>query len=144
MQPEMRPSHQNIEHLPLEGQGLGFERQANLDNKPETGIDSSPDRLEQISETSAAVADNGLTTTLPMPILNDSSANGSVQSDDNSVLDTPIVASDDDLIEKEWVDKAKKIVSETKDDPYRREEQVNRLQADYLKKRYGRELGVAE
>lgn len=55
----------------------------------------------------------------------------------------PTIAADDDLIEKEWVDKAKKIIAETKDDPYRREQEVSRLQADYLRKRYGKELGVS-
>jgi hypothetical protein len=54
----------------------------------------------------------------------------------------PAIAGDDDLIEKEWVDKAKKIILETKDDPYKREQEVNRLQADYLFKRYGKELGT--
>ncbi len=55
----------------------------------------------------------------------------------------PTIAADDDLIEKEWVDKAKKIIAETKDDPFRREQEVSRLQADYLRKRYGKELGVS-
>ena len=54
----------------------------------------------------------------------------------------PTVANDDDLIEKEWVDKAKKIIAETQDDPYRREQEVNKLQIDYLRKRYGKELGA--
>ncbi len=58
--------------------------------------------------------------------------------------DNPVLANDDDLIEKEWVDKAKKIIAETKDDPYRREQEVNRLQVDYLKKRYGKDLGAAD
>jgi Txe/YoeB family toxin of Txe-Axe toxin-antitoxin module len=58
--------------------------------------------------------------------------------------DLPMVANDDDLIEKEWVDKAKKIIVETKDDPYRREQEVGRLQADYLYKRYGRQLGAPQ
>lgn len=57
------------------------------------------------------------------------------------VTDPPSVANDDDLIEKEWVDKAKKVIADTKDDPYRREQEVSRLQADYLAKRYGRRLG---
>lgn len=57
--------------------------------------------------------------------------------------DNPVVAADDDLIEKEWVDKAKKIIAETRDDPYRREQEVSRLQADYLRKRYGREIGIS-
>jgi len=61
---------------------------------------------------------------------------------DVSSGDTPLVANDDDLIEKEWVDKAKRIIIDTKDDPYRREQEVSRLQADYLRKRYGRELGT--
>lgn len=56
----------------------------------------------------------------------------------------PVLAGDDDLIEKEWVDKAKKIIAETKDDPYAREREVNRLQADYLQKRYGKELGLSD
>ena len=58
--------------------------------------------------------------------------------------DSPAVAADEDLIEKEWVDKAKRIIADTKDDPYRREREVGRLQADYLKKRYGKELGAAD
>ena len=53
----------------------------------------------------------------------------------------PAVAADEDLIEKEWVDRAKQIIESTKNDPYRREQEVNKLQADYLRKRYGRELG---
>lgn len=57
--------------------------------------------------------------------------------------DNPVVAADDDLIEKEWVDKAKKIIAETRDDPYKREREVSRLQADYLQKRYGRDVGVS-
>ena len=57
---------------------------------------------------------------------------------------TPATAADDDLIEKEWVDKAKKIIADTRDDPYRREREVNRLQTDYLMKRYGKELGAAD
>lgn len=57
--------------------------------------------------------------------------------------DTPPTASDDEVIEKEWVDKAKKIISQTKDDPYQQEKQVSKLQADYLKKRYGKDVKIA-
>ncbi|HET7630275.1 MAG TPA: hypothetical protein VFK03_02780 [Candidatus Saccharimonadales bacterium] len=58
--------------------------------------------------------------------------------------DNPLTAGDDDLIEKEWVDKAKQIISETKDDPYAQEKAVNKLQADYLKKRYGRTVKLSD
>ena len=75
---------------------------------------------------------------MPTPVLAD------VPLADFSVAnDTPIVAGDDDLIEKEWVEKAKKIVTETRDNPYGREHAVSQLQKDYLMKRYGRELGEA-
>jgi uncharacterized protein (DUF4415 family) len=50
----------------------------------------------------------------------------------------PAVAADDDLIEKEWVEKAKKVIAETKHDPHLQEQAVSRLQADYLQKRYGK------
>lgn len=60
------------------------------------------------------------------------------------VDDKPLIAGDDDLIEKEWVEKAKHIIASTKDDPYRREREVGQLQVDYLKKRYGRELGSSQ
>lgn len=56
--------------------------------------------------------------------------------------DNPVSAADDDLIEKEWVEKAKKVVAETKHDPYLQGQQVSRLQADYLKKRYGKTVNV--
>lgn len=52
----------------------------------------------------------------------------------------PSVADDVDVIEKEWVDKAKAIVNQTKNDPYRQEEEVEKLQADYLNKRYGKQI----
>ena len=55
--------------------------------------------------------------------------------------DVPTNASDDDLIEKEWVDKAKKIIATTKDDPYTREREISKLQIEYIRRRYGREIG---
>ena len=58
-----------------------------------------------------------------------------------STDDTPLIAGDDDLIEKEWVDKLKRIITLTRDDPYERARVSAQLQADYLKKRYNREMG---
>lgn len=52
-------------------------------------------------------------------------------------LAAPPIAEDVDVIEKEWVDQAEKIVGQTKEDPYAQEEAVEDLQVDYLKKRYG-------
>jgi hypothetical protein len=54
--------------------------------------------------------------------------------------DTPAIADDVDVIEKEWIDKAQDIISKTKTDPYQEEEQIEGLQVDYLKKRYGKDI----
>ena len=55
--------------------------------------------------------------------------------------DAPLTAADDELIEKEWVDKLKKIIALTKGKPYEQAKAIAILQADYLKKRHNRELG---
>lgn len=57
---------------------------------------------------------------------------------------TPPGAEDVDLIEKEWVDAAEKVVEATADDPHKQEEAVELLQVDYLKKRYGKEIKKPE
>ena len=57
---------------------------------------------------------------------------------------TPLEAGDDDLIEKVWVTKAKKIIQDTKGDPYAQEREVSKLQADYVKKRYGKDIKIAD
>ena len=53
---------------------------------------------------------------------------------------TPAVANDIDLIEKEWVDKAKAIVAKTRNDPHAQNSEMNRFKADYMKKRYGKDI----
>ncbi len=59
-----------------------------------------------------------------------------------NAVNVPLVAADDDLIEKEWVDKAKDIIKQTSDDPYARTAQVGELQRSYLQKRYGKVIGA--
>lgn len=51
-----------------------------------------------------------------------------------------MVAEDKDEIEMEWVTKAKKIVEQTKSDPHLQERAVSRLQADYMKKRFNKDI----
>lgn len=65
-------------------------------------------------------------------------------SSDQSTGGNPLVAADEDLIEKEWVDKLNKIIVLTKDDPYERSRVIAQLQADYLKKRYNKILGKSQ
>lgn len=57
---------------------------------------------------------------------------------------SPAVADDKDDIEKEWISKAKRIVEQTKSDPYLQERAVSRLQADYMKKRFNKDIKLSE
>jgi hypothetical protein len=59
-------------------------------------------------------------------------------------LSVPDEAADADLIEKEWVHKAKQIVDQTADDPYLQQAQLSRIKADYMKKRYNKDIKVPE
>ncbi len=105
----------------------------------EAGMGSNAEHYEQKSESGTFAADVSLTTSLPAPVIDNPKVDEVTTTGNN-----PTIAKDDDLIEKDWVNKAKKIVSDTRDDPRRRDEAVNKLQVDYLKKRYGKELGVTE
>ena len=51
---------------------------------------------------------------------------------------SPSVAKDIDLMEDAWVKDLKKMIEETKGDPYAREVRFKEMQIDYLKKRYNR------
>lgn len=56
----------------------------------------------------------------------------------------PTIADDADLIEKEWVEKAKEIVARTRHDPYEQNKEVERMKADYMKKRYNKDIKITE
>lgn len=56
----------------------------------------------------------------------------------------PVIADDTDLIEKEWVEKAKEIVARTRQDPYEQNKEVERMKADYMKKRYNKDIKITE
>jgi hypothetical protein len=56
----------------------------------------------------------------------------------------PAVANDQDVIEKEWVDKADEVVAKTVGNPHAEEEAVEDLQIDYLKKRYNKDVKKSE
>lgn len=141
MEPKL-PAQERGPELPSVSYGQNLER-APLPPNPETAIERVPERFEQRSEAAPAAVSQApvlppvvVPPVVPAPVVDDSAQAASD--------DMPVVANDDDLIEREWVDKAKKIITETKDDPYRREQEVGKLQADYLRKRYGRELGASQ
>ncbi len=138
MKPEVSSTQFSPEQTPVQYEQTG-ERVPVLPS-PETGIETGAERHEQAAEAQAATVDGDLPLVLPLPI---ATVPDDTMPADQITTGSPLVAADEDLIEKEWVDRAKKIIVETKDDPYRREAAVSQLQIDYLKKRYGREPGAA-
>ncbi len=58
--------------------------------------------------------------------------------------DNPIVADDNDLIEKEWVEKAKRIIEQNREDPKKQSKEMTLFKADYMKKRYNKVIKVSE
>ncbi len=136
MEPETSAPQLGPEQAPRE---YGPERV--LPPTPERGLlENGAERVEQIAETAARASDTAAPTTVAVPttVVTDTNTPDPV-----STTTSPVTASDDDLMEKEWVDRAKKIVSDTLDDPYTQENAVVQLQRDYQKKRFGRELGEA-
>lgn len=138
----MEPKHSTPEVAPSSPE-MGAAQPAieQINVNPDTGFeqrgqDSAERGAEQAAYAQASVAAQVAPVALPTPVITPAV-------DDSQSLpadDLPAVAADDDLIEKEWVDKAKQIINSTREDPARREKEVSRLQADYLKKRYGKEL----
>lgn len=90
-----------------------------------------PQSAQQIVQ---AVPQNPLAQSNPMP------QNPSTQ----QLSAMPAIADDADLIEKEWVEKAKEIVERTKHDPYQQNKEVEKVKIEYLKKRYNKDIKLTE
>lgn len=138
MEPEAPVPRLNPEQAPVQ-YGQTVERGPLPQALELGGIETGAERREQVGD----VARN-TTPVAPTPVLPSVVPATTVDEPVAVADDHPTVAADEDLIEKEWVDKAKKIITETRDDPHAREKKVSQLQADYLKKRYGKELGATD
>ena len=136
MEPKSPTPQFNPEQFP--SVATGVEQDATHFARPEAVGESS--RAERVQERPAQqTAPSPVMPALPaIPAPAAPSASGTAAPAD----DNPLLASDEDLIEREWVDRAKKIIAATRDDPYRREVEIAKLQIDYLKKRYGKDLGA--
>jgi len=135
----------------------------NLSSNERTGLNVSPSAAEQLSspqsaesaglqpESATSAAEQAVAPgqpaaaafpTIPLPVLPlHQPANDVVSTTQGGV---PAVADDRDLIEKEWVDKAKEIVERTREDPYEQSKELTVVKVDYMKKRYHKSLKLTE
>lgn len=141
MEPETSASRPSPEmgNIPKGGENAAsFSNAEQLKSRP---IEQAP-RSETRETLPSPTGGGPALTATPLPVLPPApqQQSGSTSIAPQQVNDNPVVAADEDLIEKEWVDRAKKIIASTKNDPYLQEKEVSKLQADYLKKRYGKEV----
>ena len=108
---------------PHEVGNFGFEQNINR-------IDSDKARAEAMQAFSNQDSQQPISQAI-LPAVQESSAN-------SPVAVVPATARDIDLMEDEWVKDLKRMVVETKGDPYAREVRFKEMQIDYLKKRYNR------
>jgi len=55
-----------------------------------------------------------------------------------------LVAHDVDLIEKEWVERAKSIVAQTYEDPHAQKKEMSKVKAEYIQKRFNKTVETDE
>ncbi len=115
LQPELLPS--SLEAVP---------------KKHETHEQTNNQAVDDTALAAATQAAPALPVTTPQPVT-------ALSSDD---VTTDLMANDEDRIEKEWVDKAKKVVAETKEDPHKQSYEVSKMQTDYLSKRFGKQINL--
>ena len=108
---------------PHEVGNFGFEKNINR-------IDSDKARAEAMQAFSNQDSQQPISQAI-LPAVQESSVN-------SPVAVVPATARDIDLMEDEWVKDLKKMIVETKGDPYAREVRFKEMQIDYLKKRYNR------
>ena len=110
----------------------------------DTRLERGQERVEQAAEAGAIASDAAATASAATAMAAPVAPVQAPPQQGQTTAATPLVAADEDLIEKEWVDKAKEIIEQTKDDPHARTQKVNELQRDYLQKRYGKVVGASE
>lgn len=87
--------------------------------------------MDDLRDDTNLPADNSQPVPLPQPV-------------PSKQIPIPSEAEDSDLIEKEWVERAKEIVEHTKDDPYEQQKALSKMKADYMKKRYNKDIKISE
>lgn len=101
----------------------------------EKNLVSSPENRPQtqsVAVSSQAASDMALPSQSIATNLADSSTS------DSTTVRSP--ADESDRIEKEWVDKAKNVIARTKDDPFEQKNEMSRMKAEYIQKRFNKTL----
>jgi hypothetical protein len=124
----MNPSNNQTAGMPAPTAG-----QASVTLLPESGTNSAPAVIGQVPTATQGPQVIPMAT-IPLP-LQTTAPSASPQTTATTGFQ---VADDKDVIEPEWVHKARAIVNHTTDDPYKQSEDLTVLKADYMQKRYNK------
>ena len=102
---------------------------------PEKNAVVSPENSpqKQSVQTTTQIAND-----LAIPAATTASTTQSAQ--DTNKPSASVAASDNDRIEKEWIDKAKDIVAKNQDDPFEQKEAMSKVKAEYIQKRFNKTI----
>lgn len=137
---DQSPTQHNQE-LPLPEVSTGVGGASNELETNSNVISSETSRGEKITDAKSAVS-QAQTDDSTKAIDDQTDYNVKLVNDNSAQQNStnPVIADDVDVIEKEWVAKAKEIVARTKDDPSEQSNQLMYFRHDYMKKRYGKEI----
>jgi len=112
--------------------------------QPVSGVNDSLATTNHTNSTTpvppqSQIAINKGVSVVQTPLVGTASTN---QNDGQHRTDSPVIADDNDLIEQEWVDKARAIIEKTREDPHMQNKEISEVKADYIKKRYNKEINV--
>jgi hypothetical protein len=115
------------------------EQAPEVDVAPETGqqVESAP----AASAEKAPTASQGALPAIPViPVIPTDDSQVTATDDESTSSASTKALDDKDLIEREWVDKAKAIVEHTAEDPFKQTEEMSGLKADYLHQNYNKSI----
>jgi len=110
----------------------------------DTGRGPATPELNRGAEQPGAAAQSMAQSAATIPIPDDAAqaAHPSVTTPGPAI--TPALGTTADLIEKEWVEKAKAIVEQTRSDPHLQTSQISKFKASYIKTNFDKDIKVAD
>jgi hypothetical protein len=78
-------------------------------------------------------------------VANDLALPGAAITTDDASTSTPVAtsatdAADTDRIEKQWIEKAKSVIAQTRDDPFEQKNAMSKVKAEYIQKRFNKTI----
>ncbi len=130
------------------GETPRFDLPAETPDMWETGVDNAREAVHEAEKGDESAAGKQQPQLTPPPQITTAAPVIAMPTDDSATTDDAKAiktkgdktAQDVDLIEKHWVEGAKKIEKENRDDPHKQKTAMSKYKADYIKKRFNKEI----